>query len=69
MKSTAADKAFLHGLFVKYYANRPAEPVRLEVCIRCGSKGKLGERKPYAGLCRACRGQEFIAKTSVPLTE
>jgi hypothetical protein len=69
MKSAAADKAFLHGLWLKHYANKPAEPVHFEACIRCGSKGKLGQRKPYAGLCAGCRKKEFIAKTSVPLTE
>ena len=58
MKSSKADKAFLHGLYIKFYANRP-EPVTLEVCIRCGAKGKLGERKPYTGLCRACRKAEY----------
>ena len=53
-----ADKRFIHSLFVQYYANRE-ERVTLEVCIRCGSKGKLGIRKPYEGLCKKCRQKEF----------
>jgi hypothetical protein len=58
MKSTAADKAFLHGLYVKHYMNKP-EPVQLEVCVRCGGRGKLGQRQPYRGLCRKCRRAEY----------
>jgi ABC-type ATPase with predicted acetyltransferase domain len=56
--SSASDRAFIHALYQKHYANRP-EPVQLEACIRCGRKGKLGQRKPYAGLCKACRGAEY----------
>lgn len=58
MKSTAADKAFLHGLYVKHYLNRP-EPVQREACIRCGSRGRLGVRRPYEGLCKSCRRAEY----------
>ena len=58
MKSTKADKEFLHQLFVKYYLDKP-EPVEYAVCIRCGGKGRLGIRKPYEGLCKKCRRGEF----------
>lgn len=59
MKSSQADKDFLHRLFVKHYRDRPAEPEHREACIRCGAKGRLGVRKPYAGLCRTCRAAEY----------
>jgi len=69
MKSTPADKAFLHSLFMRYYAGRPAEPVRFEAGIRCGARGKLGERKPCAGLCRECRASEFQKIQAQPLSD
>lgn len=55
---TKTDKEFLQSLVEKHYTNRP-EPIKLEVCIRCGSKGKLGQRKPYEGLCRKCRKEQY----------
>lgn len=49
---------FIHALYVKHYVNKKPRRV-LEVCIRCGSKGVLGRRKPFEGLCKSCRKEEF----------
>lgn len=51
-------KEFIRKLYLEFYENRPEKKV-LEKCIRCGSRGVLGKRKPYTGLCRKCRKKEF----------
>lgn len=56
----------LHALYLKHYANK-SKRGPLETCIRCGKKGKLGERKPYEGLCKQCRKGEYKVRTGLDL--
>lgn len=51
-------KEFIHKLFIEYYESKP-ERKTLEICVRCGSKGVLGVRRPYVGLCRKCRKKQW----------
>lgn len=49
---------FLHALYLKHYVNKKKREPR-EACIRCGALGVLGKRKPFEGLCKKCRSEEF----------
>jgi hypothetical protein len=53
--STPAEKAFLHGLVVRYYGEGKIKQRERERCIVCGQVRVLGKRLPGKGKCKKCR--------------